>query len=184
QERVVDALRIEAPTNVLQRNGIARVREAACARDVVGQGVVVRRADQNRRKWAVAIRHEEVRGQMDAVAHRDRHVRADPYARAASDRTFQHGSDCMGPVSRESRHSTRDSLPLVTPLELILALLVVVLIVVEISGRIGVPYPILLVIGGLLRALLRALPRVELEPDLVLLVFLPPLIFIAAYNTP
>jgi CPA1 family monovalent cation:H+ antiporter len=72
----------------------------------------------------------------------------------------------------------------VTPLELLLALLVVVLIVVEISGRIGVPYPILLVIGGLLLALLPDLPRVELEPDLVLLVFLPPLIFIAAYNTP
>jgi CPA1 family monovalent cation:H+ antiporter len=67
---------------------------------------------------------------------------------------------------------------------LVLVLLVAVLIVVELSGRIGVPYPILLVLGGLLLALIPNLPTVTLEPDLVLLVFLPPLIYIAAYETP
>lgn len=71
-----------------------------------------------------------------------------------------------------------------TGFELVLLLLVAVLIVVELSGRIGIPYPILLVLGGLLLAAIPGLPEVTLEPDLVLLVFLPPLIYIAAYETP
>ena len=77
-----------------------------------------------------------------------------------------------------------DSLQRVTGLELILVLLVIVLIVVEASTKIGIPYPILLVLGGLLLAAIPGLPEVTLEPDIVLLVFLPPLLFIAAYLTP
>jgi monovalent cation/hydrogen antiporter len=73
-------------------------------------------------------------------------------------------------------------------LEVVLVLLVAVLIVVELSGRIGIPYPILLVIGGLLLAAVQVvipgIPEVSLEPDVVLLIFLPPLIYIAAYQTP
>ena len=72
----------------------------------------------------------------------------------------------------------------VTALELVLVLLIAVLIVVELAGRIGVPYPILLVIGGLGLGLIPGLPQVTLEPDIVLLLFLPPLIYIAAYLTP
>lgn len=45
----------------------------------------------------------------------------------------------------------------------------------------GIPYPILLVIGGSLLGFVPGLPAVELEPDLVLVVFLPPLLFNAAY---
>jgi Na+/H+ antiporter len=72
---------------------------------------------------------------------------------------------------------------------LILTLLVAVLVVVEIADRIGVSYPILLVIGGLGLgglglALVPGLPTVVLEPDLVLLVLLPPLLFEAAFLTP
>jgi CPA1 family monovalent cation:H+ antiporter len=44
-----------------------------------------------------------------------------------------------------------------------------------------VPYPILLVIGGGLLGFVPGLPDVELDPDLVLLIFLPPLLFHAAY---
>jgi monovalent cation/hydrogen antiporter len=45
----------------------------------------------------------------------------------------------------------------------------------------GVPYPIPLVLGGLLLGLLPGLPDVQLDPDLVLLVFLPPLLYAAAF---
>ncbi len=65
-----------------------------------------------------------------------------------------------------------------------LVLLVIVLIVVEASTKIGIPYPILLVLGGLLLPAIPGLPEVTLEPDIVLLVFLPPLLYIAAYLTP
>jgi monovalent cation/hydrogen antiporter len=44
------------------------------------------------------------------------------------------------------------------------------------------PRPVLLVLAGLAIALTPGLPRVELEPDLVLLVFLPPIIYYAAFG--
>src|SRR5687767_10737668 len=43
-----------------------------------------------------------------------------------------------------------------------------------------VPYPIPLVVGGLLLGLVPGIPEVELDPDLVLLIFLPPLLYSAA----
>ena len=46
------------------------------------------------------------------------------------------------------------------------------------------PYPTLFVLGGLGLAFIPSLPRIRLEPDLVLLVFLPPLLFSAAVATP
>jgi Na+/H+ antiporter len=46
------------------------------------------------------------------------------------------------------------------------------------------PFPILLVIGGLAIAFVPGLPRFELPPDLVLIGFLPPLLYSAAFFTP
>ena len=45
----------------------------------------------------------------------------------------------------------------------------------------SVPYPILLVLGGLALGLLPGIPEIELDPDLVLLIFLPPLLYAAAF---
>src|SRR3954453_9168877 len=44
-----------------------------------------------------------------------------------------------------------------------------------------VPYPIPLVIGGLVLGLVPGLPDIQLDPDLVLLVFLPPLLYASAF---
>jgi Na+/H+ antiporter len=66
----------------------------------------------------------------------------------------------------------------------ILAILVAIAVLFEIARRLGVPYPTLLVLGGLGLAFLPGLPRIQLEPDLVLLVFLPPLLFSAATESP
>ncbi|MET0811332.1 MAG: Na+/H+ antiporter [Thermoleophilaceae bacterium] len=49
------------------------------------------------------------------------------------------------------------------------------------ARRISVPYPIPLVIGGVVLGLLPGMPEIELDPDLVLLVFLPPLLYSAAF---
>lgn len=67
--------------------------------------------------------------------------------------------------------------------ELILALLVAVAILVTAAQAARVPYPIVLVLGGLVLALIPAVPDVELEPDLVFLVFLPPLVYIAGFES-
>jgi Na+/H+ antiporter len=45
----------------------------------------------------------------------------------------------------------------------------------------SVPYPILLVIGGLALGVLPGIPDIELDPDVVLLIFLPPLIYSGAF---
>ena len=43
------------------------------------------------------------------------------------------------------------------------------------------PYPIPLVIGGLVLGFVPGIPDIQLDPDLVLLVFLPPLLYSAAF---
>lgn len=50
--------------------------------------------------------------------------------------------------------------------------------------KLRIPYPILLVLGGLGISLLPIVPEFQLPPDLVLLAFLPPLLFAAAFETP
>ena len=62
-----------------------------------------------------------------------------------------------------------------------LALLSVVAAITIAARRIGIPYPILMVIGGLVLGLIPGLPRVELNPETVLLVFLPAILFSAAF---
>jgi len=68
--------------------------------------------------------------------------------------------------------------------ELILGLLIAVAALVTIARRLGIAYPIFLVIGGLLLGLVPGVPRIEIDPDLIFLVVLPPLVYIAAFFTP
>src|SRR4029453_17428049 len=68
--------------------------------------------------------------------------------------------------------------------QLVLALLIAVAALVTIARRLGVAYPIFLVIGGLLLGLVPHVPRVEIDPDLIFLLVLPPLIYLAAFFTP
>jgi monovalent cation/hydrogen antiporter len=66
--------------------------------------------------------------------------------------------------------------------EWLLLLLMVAVAAMSILARpLGVPYPILLVLGGLLLGLVPGLPAVELPPELVLVLFLPPLLYSAAF---
>lgn len=63
----------------------------------------------------------------------------------------------------------------------ILALLVAVAGLAALARIIDVPYPILLVIGGLALGFIPGAEQIELDPDLVLLIFLPPLLYAAAF---
>ena len=51
----------------------------------------------------------------------------------------------------------------------------------SIANWLKVPYPIPLVLGGLVIGLIPGMPHIELDPDLVLLVFLPPLLYASAF---
>jgi Na+/H+ antiporter len=50
-----------------------------------------------------------------------------------------------------------------------------------VANWLDVPYPIPLVIGGLLLGLIPGIPDITLNPDLVLLVFLPPLLYSSSF---
>jgi monovalent cation/hydrogen antiporter len=63
----------------------------------------------------------------------------------------------------------------------VFGLLVVVAGLVLLSDVFDVPYPIFLVLGGLSLGFIPGMPELELEPDLVLLIFLPPLLYSAAF---
>ncbi len=60
---------------------------------------------------------------------------------------------------------------------LILGLLVAMVILAIIAPRLRIPYPILLVLGGLLVGFVPGLPRFTSNPDIVFLLFLPPLLY-------
>jgi Na+/H+ antiporter len=68
-------------------------------------------------------------------------------------------------------------------IDLLLGLLVAVAGLALLARKIKVPYPVLFVIGGLLIALIPGLPRIRLQPELVFLLFLPPLLFPSALFT-
>ncbi|MBV8225265.1 MAG: Na+/H+ antiporter [Verrucomicrobia bacterium] len=67
--------------------------------------------------------------------------------------------------------------------QLVVALLVVMVALVALAIRLNISYPIVLVLGGLLLAIPPRLPAIDLEPDIVFLLFLPPLIFSDALNS-
>jgi len=72
-----------------------------------------------------------------------------------------------------------------TPLPLVLLVVLVTAVgLVVLARRINVPYPILLLVGGVGLGFLPGMPSVNVAPDVVLLVLLPPLLYSAAFFAP
>jgi CPA1 family monovalent cation:H+ antiporter len=67
--------------------------------------------------------------------------------------------------------------------EIFVGLLLAVAILALLARRLHIPYPIFFVIGGILIGWIPGLPPVRLNPELVFLFFLPPLLFPAALFT-
>ena len=67
-------------------------------------------------------------------------------------------------------------------IEVLVFLLVAVAVLAGVGLRFDVPYPIVLVLGGLVLGLVPGLPVPELDPDLVFFAFLPPLLYAAAFR--
>jgi CPA1 family monovalent cation:H+ antiporter len=66
--------------------------------------------------------------------------------------------------------------------ELVLVSLLVAVAGLAAAARVwDIPYPIVLVVGGLVLGFVPGVPEVQLEPDLVLVLFLPPLLYSAAF---
>jgi CPA1 family monovalent cation:H+ antiporter len=68
-------------------------------------------------------------------------------------------------------------------LELLFALLFAAVLLVRAAERLRVPYPIVLVLAGAALAFIPGVPRVEMDSHVVLLVFIPPLLMSAGWNS-
>ncbi|MBS1601348.1 MAG: Na+/H+ antiporter, partial [Bacteroidetes bacterium] len=66
---------------------------------------------------------------------------------------------------------------------LIISLLFVVSMLAMLSNKLHISYPIFLVIAGLAISLVPGIPMIRLEPDIVFIIFLPPLLYSAAWYT-
>src|SRR5215207_1766164 len=99
------------------------------------------------------------------------HVQAVPPAAAGETPLWRPGGGRARPVP---------PLPSMETLELLIGLLAAVAVVVRLAGRTTIPEPVL---AGLAVALIPGLPQVELEPELILALFLPPLLYWAALHT-
>jgi monovalent cation/hydrogen antiporter len=65
----------------------------------------------------------------------------------------------------------------------VIILLAVVTALAEVADKIRMPYPILLVLTGIGISLIPGLPSISLDPEIVFLVFLPPILYNAAWST-
>jgi CPA1 family monovalent cation:H+ antiporter len=68
-------------------------------------------------------------------------------------------------------------------LEVVLGMMIVAVILARFSDAAGVPYAVLLVVAGMALAFVPRLPSVDFEPQLIMALFLPPLLFSSAYFT-
>src|SRR6516165_9757167 len=66
------------------------------------------------------------------------------------------------------------------PVELVIGLILAAAVLATLARRMGIPYPVLLVLGGLVLGFLPGLPPVQIDPEVVFLIFIPPLVYIAA----
>jgi Na+/H+ antiporter len=67
--------------------------------------------------------------------------------------------------------------------EIVCTLLIVIAALAILAKKVALPYPVLLVIGGLALGFVPGLPAVQLQPDMVFLFLLPPLLYPAALFT-
>ena len=66
---------------------------------------------------------------------------------------------------------------------LYIGLILVILLLVMLAQRLKISYPIVLVVGGLGISFIPGLPVISIDPELIFLLFLPPLLYEAAWNT-
>ena len=64
---------------------------------------------------------------------------------------------------------------------LFFALLAIIIALVMVSNHLKVAYPVLLVLGGLAISFVPNLPTVRIDPELIFIIFLPPLLYEAAW---
>lgn len=65
----------------------------------------------------------------------------------------------------------------------VIILLAVVTALAEVTDKIRIPYPILLVLSGIAIGFFPGLPTIRIDPEIIFLIFLPPILYSAAWAT-
>jgi monovalent cation/hydrogen antiporter len=63
-----------------------------------------------------------------------------------------------------------------------LGLLIIILLLIMLGNKIKVAYPVLLVLAGLVISFIPGIPAINIEPELIFFIFLPPLLYEAAWT--
>ena len=66
---------------------------------------------------------------------------------------------------------------------IIILLLAIITALAEVADRVKIPYPILLVLVGIGVSLVPGLPAITLDSETIFLIFLPPVLYSAAWST-
>ncbi|GHN02844.1 Na+/H+ antiporter [Cytophagales bacterium WSM2-2] len=66
---------------------------------------------------------------------------------------------------------------------IVILLLAIITALAEVADRVKIPYPVLLVLVGIGVSLVPGLPMISLDPDTIFLIFLPPVLYSAAWTT-
>ncbi|HZK65341.1 MAG TPA: Na+/H+ antiporter [Puia sp.] len=64
-----------------------------------------------------------------------------------------------------------------------IALILVIVLLVLLARKLKVAYPIVLVLGGLVLSLIPGIPNISIKPEMIFIIFLPPLLYEAAWYT-
>ncbi|MFT3935116.1 MAG: Na+/H+ antiporter [Chitinophagaceae bacterium] len=67
-------------------------------------------------------------------------------------------------------------------LPFMLALVAAIVLIEMLATKLKIAYPVLLVVAGLLISFLPGLPKVQVDPDMIFFIFLPPLLFEACWT--
>lgn len=63
-----------------------------------------------------------------------------------------------------------------------LGLVMVILLAIMLANKLKIAYPILLVVAGLAISFIPGIPKIKIDPELIFIIFLPPLLYEAAFS--
>ncbi len=63
-----------------------------------------------------------------------------------------------------------------------LSLIVAIVLIIMLANKLKIAYPVLLVVAGLLISFIPGVPVLHIDPELIFIIFLPPLLYEAAWN--
>lgn len=62
-----------------------------------------------------------------------------------------------------------------------LGIIVLIIVLILLANKVRVAYPILLVLGGLVACFIPGVPKIHIDPEMIFILFLPPLLYEAAW---